>query len=65
MGDVGYLDNEGKLWFCGRKAHRVKVDILQQKKNKQKKFTRFPVKPFLMNTQKSKEAPLFKQRQMA
>lgn len=23
MGDVGYLDAEGLLWFCGRKAHRV------------------------------------------
>lgn len=25
MGDIGYLDNEGKLWFCGRKAHLVEV----------------------------------------
>ncbi len=23
MGDVGYLDKKGRLWFCGRKAHRV------------------------------------------
>lgn len=23
MGDVGYLDSEGRIWFCGRKAHRV------------------------------------------
>lgn len=23
MGDLGYLDNAGKLWMCGRKAHRV------------------------------------------
>lgn len=23
MGDVGYFDAAGRLWFCGRKAHRV------------------------------------------
>lgn len=23
MGDVGYFDNEGRLWYCGRKSHRV------------------------------------------
>ena len=23
IGDVGYLDDVGRLWFCGRKAHRV------------------------------------------
>src|SRR5512133_434492 len=23
MGDVGYLDADGRIWFCGRKAHRV------------------------------------------
>jgi acyl-CoA synthetase (AMP-forming)/AMP-acid ligase II len=23
MGDVGYLDDSGRVWFCGRKAHRV------------------------------------------
>lgn len=23
MGDVGYRDADGKLWFCGRKAHMV------------------------------------------
>jgi acyl-coenzyme A synthetase/AMP-(fatty) acid ligase len=23
MGDMGYLDTKGRLWFCGRKAHRV------------------------------------------
>lgn len=25
MGDLGYFDAEGNLWFCGRKAHRVNV----------------------------------------
>jgi acyl-coenzyme A synthetase/AMP-(fatty) acid ligase len=23
MGDVGYLDGQGRFWFCGRMAHRV------------------------------------------
>jgi acyl-CoA synthetase (AMP-forming)/AMP-acid ligase II len=23
MGDMGCLDDQGRLWFCGRKAHRV------------------------------------------
>lgn len=25
MGDVGYIDSEGLLWFCGRKAHIVQT----------------------------------------
>ncbi len=25
MGDVGYRDDEGRLWFCGRKAHVVET----------------------------------------
>jgi acyl-CoA synthetase (AMP-forming)/AMP-acid ligase II len=27
MGDCGYLDREGRLWFCGRKAERVETAI--------------------------------------
>jgi acyl-CoA synthetase (AMP-forming)/AMP-acid ligase II len=23
MGDLGYRDDQGRLWFCGRKSHRV------------------------------------------
>src|SRR5580704_10591944 len=23
MGDLGYFDDEGRLWMCGRKSHRV------------------------------------------
>ncbi len=23
MGDLGYIDDEGRIWFCGRKSHRV------------------------------------------
>lgn len=26
MGDMGYLDDQGRLWFCGRKAHRVRTE---------------------------------------
>ncbi|MDO5505195.1 MAG: fatty acid CoA ligase family protein [Pseudoxanthomonas suwonensis] len=26
MGDLGYVDAEGRLWFCGRKSQRVVVD---------------------------------------
>ncbi len=28
MGDCGYLDTENRLWFCGRRAHRV---VMQDK----------------------------------
>lgn len=30
MGDVGYFDDEGRLWYCGRKSHRVitKDDVM-------------------------------------
>jgi acyl-coenzyme A synthetase/AMP-(fatty) acid ligase len=23
MGDLGWQDNKGRIWFCGRKSHRV------------------------------------------
>ena len=26
MGDVGYFDEQGRLWMCGRKGHRVVTD---------------------------------------
>jgi acyl-CoA synthetase (AMP-forming)/AMP-acid ligase II len=26
MGDVGYFDDKGKLWFCGRKSHVVTIN---------------------------------------
>ncbi len=26
MGDLGYFDANGRLWFCGRKSHRVVLD---------------------------------------
>ena len=25
MGDLGYKDDEGRIWFCGRKSHRVET----------------------------------------
>jgi acyl-CoA synthetase (AMP-forming)/AMP-acid ligase II len=25
MGDVGYLDQSGRFWYCGRKSHRVET----------------------------------------
>jgi olefin beta-lactone synthetase len=26
MGDAGYLDSQGRIWFCGRKSQRVILD---------------------------------------
>lgn len=28
MGDLGWFDAQGRLWFCGRKSQRVRVDAL-------------------------------------
>ncbi|HEX2082396.1 MAG TPA: peptide synthase, partial [Xanthomonadaceae bacterium] len=28
MGDLGWLDGDGRLWFCGRKSQRVIVDAV-------------------------------------
>jgi acyl-coenzyme A synthetase/AMP-(fatty) acid ligase len=25
LGDVGYLDDQGRFWYCGRKSHRVET----------------------------------------
>ena len=25
MGDLGYFDEQGRLWFCGRKSHRLET----------------------------------------
>ncbi|MGE0377877.1 MAG: fatty acid CoA ligase family protein [Planctomycetaceae bacterium] len=30
MGDVGYRDEHGRLWFCGRKAHVVEAENSQE-----------------------------------
>jgi acyl-coenzyme A synthetase/AMP-(fatty) acid ligase len=32
MGDLGYLDDQGKLWMCGRKAHQVNSTYLSEPK---------------------------------
>ncbi|TEW55182.1 peptide synthase [Psychromonas sp. RZ22] len=33
MGDLGYLDDQHKLWMCGRKAHRVSSTHLEKNKH--------------------------------
>ncbi len=30
MGDTGYLDSKNRLWFCGRRAHRVEDGVLNE-----------------------------------
>jgi acyl-coenzyme A synthetase/AMP-(fatty) acid ligase len=32
MGDLGYIDEHGRLWMCGRKSHRVET-VFQDKNN--------------------------------
>lgn len=27
IGDIGYIDDQGRIWFCGRKAHRVETPL--------------------------------------
>jgi len=29
MGDLGHIDQTGRLWFCGRKAHRVQTPFTE------------------------------------
>jgi acyl-coenzyme A synthetase/AMP-(fatty) acid ligase len=26
MGDLGWMDSKGRIWFCGRKSHRVTTE---------------------------------------
>ncbi len=39
MGDLGYLDEQGQLWMCGRKAHRVDAQIIQGEQDIQRYFS--------------------------
>jgi acyl-CoA synthetase (AMP-forming)/AMP-acid ligase II len=27
IGDLGYIDDQGRIWFCGRKTHRVETPL--------------------------------------
>jgi len=40
MGDLGYLDEAGQLWMCGRKAHRV--DTSQSVKGEPSRYFSIP-----------------------
>jgi acyl-CoA synthetase (AMP-forming)/AMP-acid ligase II len=49
MGDLGWRDSKGRIWFCGRKAHRVETE--------KGPCTPFRWRPFSTTTPKCSEAP--------
>jgi acyl-coenzyme A synthetase/AMP-(fatty) acid ligase len=49
MGDLGWMDKKGRIWFCGRKSHRVVTE--------KRPCSRFPVKPYSTITPACSAAP--------